>query len=756
MSINAITRLTRIINEAAAAPNFAQQAQRIVDGISKSLAVDVCSLYRQDQAGDLVLVASHGLASAHPIRIPRGRGLVGRVISSAQVINIINPERHPEYFYIPDSDEFLFHSFCGVPLIQHTRVIGVLVVQRKQAQLMSTDDEAVLLSLASHLALVFSNLPVPGATAQQDTFKGVSGAKGLAIGRAFLRQSESLATVHPQTSHDQPADRVAWAALQADTLKELAREREVIQKNLGDSMAAVLDAYQQFLLDPSFVGEVEAYLAAGSTLPWAIKQAVKHFSDLFLAIDDPYLQARHEDIEHLGDKLYQVWRRAQPRQEPKAGTGQQDARTPFVLCGDSIAVSDIANLPARQLMGIVCWGGAALSHVAVFANALGIPAVMGVGDLPVDDGDLIIVDGDHGEVHVKPPGSVIREYRALIDERQAADRRADDLCHLPVHTVDGQAVTVMANTGLQADIQPGLDNGADGIGLYRTELPFMVNPHLPSEDEQVRIYRHVIEAYGDKPVCFRLLDIGGDKPLSYLPPVTEPNPALGLRGIRFLLDNELILKTQLRAILRASLGVGNVQLLVPMVTTTAEVLTVSRLLDKEVERLVAEGQPVRRPAFGVMVEVPGVVALLPLWRQRIDFISIGSNDLSQYLLAVDRNNPMVARTYDALHPGVLHEIHRIVTTAAQCHLPVSLCGELASDPVAVLLLLGMGVRRFSMSAARIPTIKWLVQQVATDELEQFLCQALALDEAAAIRKVGEQFLAMVSKRSDSGASTEDD
>ena len=460
--------------------------------------------------------------------------------------------------------------------------------------------------------------------------------------------------------------------------------------------------------------------------------------------------------EHLGDKLYQVWRRAQPRQEPKAGTGQQDARTPFVLCGDSIAVSDIANLPARQLMGIVCWGGAALSHVAVFANALGIPAVMGVGDLPVDDGDLIIVDGDHGEVHVKPPGSVVREYRALIDERQAADRRADDLCHLPVHTVDGQAVTVMANTGLQADIQPGLDNGADGIGLYRTELPFMVNPHLPSEDEQVRIYRHVIEAYGDKPVCFRLLDIGGDKPLSYLPPVTEPNPALGLRGIRFLLDNELILKTQLRAILRASLGVGNVQLLVPMVTTTAEVLTVSRLLDKEVERLVAEGQPVRRPAFGVMVEVPGVVALLPLWRQRIDFISIGSNDLSQYLLAVDRNNPMVARTYDALHPGVLHEIHRIVTTAAQCHLPVSLCGELASDPVAVLLLLGMGVRRFSMSAARIPTIKWLVQQVATDELEQFLCQALALDEAAAIRKVGEQFLAMVSKRSDSGASTEDD
>ena len=745
MSINAFTRLTRIINEAATAPNFAQQAQRIVDGISQSLAVDVCSLYREDQAGDLALVASHGLASSHPIKIPRGRGLVGRVISTGQVINIVNPERHSEYFYVPDSDEFLFHSFCGVPLIQHARVIGVLVVQRKQAQLISSDDEAVLLSLASHLGLVFSNLPAPGGTTRQDTFKGVAGAKGLAIGRAFLRESESLATVHPQTSHDRAADRAGWAALQAATLKELVQEREVIQQNLGESMAAVLDAYQQFLLDPSFVGEVEARLAEGSALPWAIKQAVKHFSDLFLAMEDHYLQARHEDIEHLGDKLYQVWRNAQPRQESKAEVGQQDQGTPFVLCGDSIAVSDIANLPARQLMGIVCWGGAALSHVAVFANALGIPAVMGVGDLPVENGDPIIVDGDRGEVHLKPPASVIREYRTLIDERQAANLQADDYCHLPVHTSDGEPVTVMANTGLQADIQPGLNNGADGIGLYRTELPFMVNPHLPSEDEQVRIYRHVIEAYGNKPVCFRLLDIGGDKPLGYLPPINEPNPALGLRGIRFLLDNELILKTQLRAILRAALGVDNVQLLVPMVTTTEELLTVSRLLDKEVERLQAEGQPARRPTFGVMVEVPGVVALLPLWRQRIDFISIGSNDLSQYLLAVDRNNPMVARTYDALHPGVLHEINRIVKIAANCRLPLSLCGELASDPVAVLLLLGMGVRRFSMSAARIPSIKWLVQRVATDELEQFLSQALKLDEAGAIRKFGEQFLARVSK-----------
>ncbi|HAD09834.1 MAG TPA: hypothetical protein DCF62_10150 [Porticoccaceae bacterium] len=750
MTINAISRLIRIINEAASAPDFATQAQRIVDGISQSLAVDVCSLYRQDQAGDLVLVASHGLSSAHPIKIPGGKGLVGRVISTGEVINIINPEQEPEYFYVPDSDEFLFHSFCGVPLIQHARAIGVLVAQRKQARLISADDEAVLISLASHLALVFSNLPVPRGAAQQFVFKGVSGARGLAIGRATLRQSETLVAVHPQTSHDLEADKVAWAALRADTLSELAKEREVLRQNLGESMAAVLDAYQQFLLDPSFVSQVETHLAEGSALPWAIKQAVTHFSDLFLAIEDPYLQARHEDIVHLGDKLYQVWRRHQDQHEQKPAGEQPDVQTPFVLCGDSIAVSDIANLPTKQLMGIVCWGGAALSHVAVFANALGIPAVMGVGDLAVEDGDMLIVDGDQGEVYLKPPRSVLREYRTLIDERQAADRLADDLCHLPAHTTNGQMITVMANSGLQADIQPGLNNGADGIGLYRTELPFMVNSHLPSEDEQVRIYRQVIEAYDGKPVCFRLLDIGGDKPLSYLPVMNEPNPALGLRGIRFLLDNEQILKTQLRAILRAAQGAANVQLLVPMVTNTAELLIVSRLLDEEVERLAGEGEPARRPDFGVMVEVPGVVALLPLWRQHIDFISIGSNDLSQYLLAVDRNNPRVARTYDALHPGVLHEIHRIVTTAAQCRLPLSLCGELASNPLAVLLLLGMGVRRFSMSAARIPSIKWLVQRVATDELEQLLNQALALDDAGAIRQLGEQFLTRISGDSATG------
>lgn len=741
MSYSAISRLTQIISQAALATDFRQQALVIVDGISQALAVDVCSLYQRDQEANLVLVASHGLANVHPVRIPQGKGLVGQVVRTGQVMNIIDPDQQPDYFYVPDTDEALFKSFCGVPLIQHAQVVGVLVVQRKQPQLICADDEAVLLTLASHLALLLSNLHAPLQVPEQRLFTGVSGAKGLAIGRASLRQSETLAAVHPQFSQDANAEKAAWASLQASTLTDLQRERDLVKQTMGESMAAVLDAYQQLLLDPLFMSRLEHHLAQGSALPWAIKQTVSHVSDLFLGIEDPYLRARHEDIVHLGDKLYQVWHRLHAQQGQTVRHEYSDLQEPFILCGDNIGVSDLANLPTGKLEGIVCSGGAALSHVAVFANALGIPAVMGIGELPVEHNELMIIDGDHGEVQINPSDAVVKEYRALIDERHFFNQQANKTRHLPATTRDGLGVTIMANSGLQADILPGLNNGAEGIGLYRTELPFMLHPNLPTENEQVQIYRHVIEAYGDKPVCFRLLDIGGDKPLTYLPPLIEENPALGLRGIRFLLDNELILKTQLRAILRASLNKDTVQILLPMVTSTLELKTFSALLDAEIQRLNQEGIAACRPALGVMVEVPGVVSMLPLWRNRIDFISIGSNDLSQYLLAVDRNNPLVARNYDPLHPAVLHEIHRIVMVAEQAEMPLSLCGEMASDPISVLLLLGMGIRCFSMSAARIPAIKWLIQQVTAEEMTQLVQKALNLDDATTIRKLVEQALA---------------
>ncbi len=739
MTNSTITQLTHIIRQAAFATGFEQQVQLIVNSICETLGMDVCTLYRQDREHNMVLVASQGLAAGHPFTIPAGQGLVGRVARTGNVFNIINPEQHPEFFYVRDSREEQLHSFCGVPLVHHAKVTGVLVVQRKQAELLSVDDEALLLTLASHLALLLNDLPDPAATAvvEYAQRKGISGAPGLAIGSAFLTRSKQLVTVKHQECSDPKAEKLAWKQLQKDTLKELAAERKLVEAAMGEALASVLDAYKQFLQDPSFAQQIEQLIENHASLPWAIKQTVQHFADQFLAIDDPYLQARHEDIHHLGEKLYQVWsqRRASSGVNDVAGTNA------IILCGDNISVSDIVSLPTKKLKGILCSGGAALSHVAVFANALGIPAIMGVGDLPLQSGDRLILDGDNAEVHIKPGKTIVAEYRRLIDERSKFTRELRQHGHEAADTLDGQHVTVMANSGLQADILPGLKNGADGVGLYRTELPFMVHPNLPSEAEQLQVYRRVIEAYDNKPVCFRVLDIGGDKPLPYLPANKEENPALGLRGIRFLLDNKPLFISQLRAIIRAAIGYSGMQVLLPMLTTTDELDQCRVLLADVVEQLKEEGFEVDIPRLGVMVEVPGVVSLLPFWQEKIDFISIGSNDLSQYLLAVDRNNSLVAAQYDPLHPAVIHEIQRIVTTAIRCQLPISLCGEMASDPVSVLLLLGMGIRNFSMSSARIPYIKWLLQNVSVADSEALLVNALQQDNAKSIRQLGEKLLA---------------
>ena len=409
----------------------------------------------------------------------------------------------------------------------------------------------------------------------------------------------------------------------------------------------------------------------------------------------------------------------------------------MVLMGSQISVSDIVSLPADKLAAIVCFAGAALSHIAVFANALGIPAVMGVGELEsVMEGEQVIVDGNIGQVVRNPSAIVMTEYQSLLNNRRDLDKQLQELSDLPAITSDGVRIELMANSGLQADVMPGIRNGADGIGLYRTEIPFMIRDSLPSEDEQVDVYRQVFQAYAGKPVYIRTLDVGGDKPLPYLPVIAEANPALGWRGIRFTLDNTQLMMTQLRAIIRAAEGKDNIHILLPMISAVTELDECVELLDDACQQLSAEGETVVRPKLGVMVEVPALISLLPFLSDKLDFISIGSNDLSQYLLAIDRNNPLVARLYDPLHPAVIHELKRIVGVARKHHLPVCLCGEMASDPLAVMLLIGLGIRHLSLSSSRLPLIKWVVCSVSSKEAGSFAKQALQLDNAIAIRRLG--------------------
>ena len=732
MTINAIQELTRIIQKVAHTALPEEQVQIIVSEISAILAVDVCSLYKKNNDDSMALVATHGLSTQHPFVIPPFKGLVGQVGKLRHSINIKDPATNPDYYAVPNLPEEALNSFCGVPVVHRGQVIGVLLVQSRRSELLDAEQEAFLTTLASHLALLIYTLPEQqtAKTLANDRRQGICGASGVAIGYAKIITAERLMAVSDRPCDDIENTLQDWEQLKAAVTSELKEERKIIENTLGESLAAVLDAHQMLLDDPAFSNRVADEIGMGKSLPWAIKQTVSFFSDQFLAMEDPYLRARHEDIIQLGEKLYQAWQGNCKEQF------DNDNKFPIVIVGHHISISDIVSLPAGQLAAIVCFAGAALSHIAVFANALGIPAIMGVGALPIKGGEQLIVDGENSQVILNPGKALIREYQLIVTGREAFDSKLFALRDLPATTIDGTNITLLANSGLQADIMPGINNGAEGLGLYRTEIPFMIRQTLPSEDEQVSVYQQVIDAYQDKPVYIRTLDIGADKALPYLPIVQEENPALGWRGIRFTLDNLQLLITQYRAIMRAASARSNVHVLLPMISCTEELDQCIELLNEAYQQLLKEGETVCRPKLGVMVEVPSTIALLPLWREKIDFVSVGSNDLSQYLLAVDRNNPLVAKIYDPLHPAVIHELGRISRIAKECDLPICLCGEMASDPVAVMLLIGMGFRKLSMSSAKLPLIKWLIRSISIQDTQNFLSVASEFDKASSIREYG--------------------
>ena len=735
---NAILELTSVIRDVALVESPAEQVRQLVDSVSRAIGVDVCSLYREDDSGTMVLLASHGLVATQPVEIPAGKGLVGLVARSRHVINIEDAPRHPDYLYLPQTREERFRSFCGAPLVRFGRVVGVLVVQRAEPCRLSDEHEAFLTTLAAHLALLVDGMIPPARPASLINVRveGVTGAPGIGIGTAKLCNSGTLDDVGDSPCEDADEEIAQWRQLVDDTRRTIRAEQASLGSRLAQSVAGIFDAHHMLLSDPALSERVEAEIRAGHALPSAVKTSIRHFADVFLELDDPYLKARHEDIRHLGDKLYQVWRGGHTLE------GALDALAgPVVLAGPQISASDIAAVPPGSLAGIVCFEGSALSHTAVLANALGIPAVMGAGELRgLSPGERMVVDGNVGQIIRNPGDAVVREFQQLMRRAQSFVAQLEELRDLPATTRDGVRIHLLTNTGLLADIMPGIRNGAEGVGLYRTEIPFMVRQSFPTEDEQVAVYRKVFEAYRGKPVYVRTLDIGADKQLPYFPLGHEDNPALGWRGIRFTLDNIQLLMTQVRAIIRAAQGDEQVRILLPMISSTSELIAFRQLLDDACQQLREEGCALCRPRVGAMLEVPAAISQLWLWRDRIDFISIGSNDLSQYLLALDRNNARVAKRYDHVHPGVLNEIQRIVGIAGQCRLPLSLCGEMASDPVAVLLLIGMGIRTLSTSSAQLPRMKWLIRSVSLTQAEALLERALQQDSVEAIRRLGREAL----------------
>jgi len=729
---NAIVRLTRILQRVSFEGSPSVQVNIIVDSVSEIIGADVCSLYTAADDGDMILIASHGFAGATTVRLPAGRGLVGLVAKQKHPLNIADAFAHPDFFYVDNSNESSFHGFCGVPLVLAGHVIGVLVVQSQFSEKFSDETEAVLITLASQLAMIVDRLPnaLRGEPVENTRLPGMKGAPGIGVGVIHLCVNDELSSVLDADCKDIEGEVAHWHRLLSEVVAEIESEKAVIEQSLSGVVTGIFDAYEMIVSDKSLTERVESELRAGNWLPGALRNSISFFASVFDAMDDPYLRARSEDITHLGNKLYRVW----------LGSGSANSKReifhqePVVLVGRKISVSDIAGVPTGQLVGIVCLEGSSLSHTAVLANALGIPAVMGVQDhAGFTTGATLIVDGNESLVLVHPTSALTEQYDQLRQVETAHRAELESLKALPAETTDGVRINLLANTGLQADIASGVNNGAEGIGLYRTEIPFMVRDSFPNEEEQIAVYRKVFEAYEDKPIYMRTLDIGGDKQLQYFPIHGEQNPALGWRGIRFTLDNIQLLMTQVRAMIRAARGGNNLYIMLPMISSTQELDAFIELLDEACSQLSKEGVSLIRPRLGVMVEVPAAISQLGFWRDKIDFVSIGTNDLSQYLLALDRDNARVANRFDHVHPAVLHEIHRIVNLSRKHGLPVSLCGEMASDPVAIVLLVGMGIRQLSMSAAMLPRVKGLIRTINTSWAASVLEAAEMLDNPADIK-----------------------
>ena len=731
--------LQRIVQDVNTATSLDEKLRMISEQLQQAMSVDVCSIYLMDAERDeLVLMHTLGLdpVSVGQIRMPLGDGLVGLVGEQQQLLNIEDAPKHPKFHFFPEAHEEAFHAFLGAPIIHYRKLVGVLVVQQRASRCFNDEDQAFLVTIAAHLSGALNDAVNSGKvaelvkTSKKTTrfFNGIIGSTGIGIGRVLVAGSQlSFKDVEDLCALDPQVELAAFDEAVKRVHEELDQGHAQMAGSPGD-VQAIFEAYRLILDSADLQQAIRDRIQAGAMATAALKAVIDEHAAIFEAMEDPYFKARSEDIRDIGLRLlkYLV--------EPEAQ--QHDYDQPTILIGDVVGVSDIAQVPQDKLVGIVCQQGSALSHTAILASALGVPAVMGVGELPLRKlaGKSAIIDGYQGRVHFQPSTALRAEFTRLARQDSEFDRSLEKLRDLPAETSDGFRAALHVNTGLLSDISPGLKRGAEGVGLYRTEIPFIVHESFPTEEEQYRVYRKVLSQFHPRPVTMRTLDIGGDKPLPYFP-VAEDNPYLGWRGIRFTLDHPEIFSGQIRAMLRANEGLGNMKILLPMVSSVDEVDSFFELLRKEIKNLRSEGLKIERPPVGIMVEVPSTLFLLDYMAWRLDFISIGTNDLTQYLLAVDRNNQSVANLFSRLHPSVVRALHFTCEQAHKNGLEISLCGELAADPAAILLLLGMGIRSFSMNAHSLPRIKLVIRSISHAQAQGLVENALRMQSEAEIRQM---------------------
>ena len=737
--------LRRIIQEVNSAPDLKQALDIIVARVCDAVGVDVSTVYLVDsERRQFMLGATQGLRqdAVGNVTVPLDKGLIGMVYEREEPVNIEDAPSHPRYYFISETGETPYHGFLGVPIIRHGKVLGVLVVRQRQVRKFDEDEEAFLVTLAAQLAGAITHAGAIGdisnvlgtGSKSVAALTGLPGSPGVAIGQALV--------VYPPANLDAIPDRpvtdtdaevrqfhAAVSAVQ-DDLRDYANRMSAV---LPAEELALFDALVLMLSGDSLVGETEERIRAGNWAPGALRETISAHVKVFEAMEDSYLRERASDIRDLGRRLLTHMQSDR--------TGVEEFYENTILVGEEISPAQLAEIPVGMMAGIVSASGTSSSHVAILAQALGIPAVMGVSDMPVGrlEGQIIIADGYRGDVFFNPSELLLGEYLRLQSEELELSEVLSEVAGQPSETSDGLAVPLNLNIGLMSGGGTEVHSEGDGVGLYRTEVPFLMQERFPGEEQQLRIYRNALEAFAPRPVTLRTLDVGGDKVLSYFP-VEEDNPFLGWRGIRISLDHPEIFLTQVRAMLRASVGLDNLNILLPMVSTVSELDIAMTLIDQALAELLEEGEAVVRSPIGIMIEVPSAVYQIGAMARRVDFFSIGTNDLTQYLLAVDRNNSRVASLYQTLHPAVLRAIRQVIDEARVLGKPVSVCGEMAGDPAAALALLGLGVSSLSMNASNLARVKWVIRSFTSSEAQDLLARVWDFEDPRAIREMYNQTL----------------
>jgi phosphotransferase system enzyme I (PtsP) len=690
-----------------------------------------------------------------------GDGLVGLAAELREPVVIEHAAEHPKFRYFPETGEERYESLMAVPLLVRGVTIGVLAVQTRaprqfpprdvqsfqtcaqliapvvmNARLLSIVDQSDEERARIDRELAISGVPVRGGRSAASSerpkeFRGSATARGIAIGPVYVLGSPlDLTALEYQPSSDTANEERDLLRALHEARSELDDTRDDMESRFGPDFAAVFHTHIQILEDKGFVAKLRAEVQQTGNALRALRNVLGAYRRTFENIEDPYFRERADDVEDVGRRVMERLLGVRHRLEPMPEGS--------IVVADAILPGHFARLDVEKVAAIVSEHGGPTSHGAIFARTLEIPAVTGVVGIQaaVRAGELAIVDGGEGSVHLSPDEHLVAEYRRAQQRYAVAIQHLDALRERPGETRDGHRISLTANVGLVSDLRLVEQHGADGIGLFRTELLVLAHRGFPEEEEQAQLYGRVTRALAPRPVTIRSLDVGGDKDLAGLTDRAEENPQLGCRSIRLSLEHEDVFRAQLRAILRAGVT-GNARLLLPMISALSELRLAKEMVEDSKRELERAGIAYARELpIGVMIEVPSAALIAETLARECDFFSIGTNDLTQYTLAVDRGNERVSHLYDPLHPAVLALIDTSVRAAANAGIPLSLCGEMASNPLAVPLLVGLGIEELSCAPSAVPVVKEIVHALDFGDVSADARKARQAGSAAEVHAIG--------------------